>query len=710
VPCWVEVTVKVSRLGRIFVKVNVTAAGAAALTSTTAAADLVVTLRASHPGVVACVALHVAPEGRLKGTKHAREEDGENAEDHNDDVGTYIGLWSDESVATATDPTPAAALGDALPPALGLVDQTPNGVPLWLGVDSFCEVNYEMEVEMHHTTLEYLGFDRERVGRTSTGGALSVSTQGTGAAAGSQGPADISPSNRHAFFCGRDCNIVYLSLRHLYGDRVLVTTGCPRARADAKVNRIPNFHSVPKPLVGSQVVLGPLLTLAGQGAKWDLLITSGRHGLHPTLSAALIDARVVAACGNFIYTSCNVESLVRDVHVFRHAYHIRCISNFDFFPGTRYVMTMVHLVPRSSPAGVGPERLPRGLQSRRELLVLPFGPPGAGKSTCTRLTKLLFQPAAMADNMPAAPSLNHLFPTVDPNATSQLQVSDACITPTPPDAAPVDHSVMQGVQTGFKRLYRKRGPSATPPLRRLRRMPVRCDCVAWERDAAFAQSKGSGASLKKTKLDLHAQLRAFLRSAADTDAPRANKAPLGVAVLDSSNMSPLQRAQYAAWWSEVEGTLTNGPASRVAIAVQFVTSSHEKGQGEVAPPSPTPALLDALLNRCLTRSGHPAFPTEATEARDKIQRILEAGVLCDDANDGAAADVLPPCAQVGINCLGPDDSATAAAFAAVVFAALYSDVLFQLAAAAPHAVGMFLSPPAGLMTAIRAARAIESII
>eukprot|EP01006_Ploeotia_vitrea_P000675 TRINITY_DN103459_c0_g1_i1.p1 TRINITY_DN103459_c0_g1~~TRINITY_DN103459_c0_g1_i1.p1 ORF type:complete len:406 (-),score=35.65 TRINITY_DN103459_c0_g1_i1:48-1097(-) len=102
-----------------------------------------------------------------------------------------------------------------------------------------------------------------------------------------------------------------------------------------------------------------------------VVLTAGRGGLVPSAIEALKAKRNIKMV---VYISCNVKTWIPNIEVFMNnaAFLIGNFRSFDFFPGTKYRMsyTLLQHVPKT--------------------LILPVGPPGAGKSTIGRKLTQLF--------------------------------------------------------------------------------------------------------------------------------------------------------------------------------------------------------------------------------------------------------------------------------------------------------------------------------
>eukprot|EP00796_Vickermania_ingenoplastis_P005320 gene5320-3822_t len=230
-----------------------------------------------------------------------------------------------------------------VPPTLE--EQTPNGVAYTLSADSFCEVNPFMEIKMfQYISRTLLLFDTER-----------------------------NPQLFSLFLSGRDVLAMQKSLASQYGFIESVTS-CPSVFEDAAVNQVDCKLSQKNSI---WTCLNQFVEKRETSTR-HVIITAGRHGLHPSTTVALVNLANKRLVHNFIYISCNKESFARDFHILKEGLRLIDVSVFDFFPGTSYAMTVIHMMPYKF------ERL------QGSLLVLPIGPPGSGKTTAGRWLHEIF--------------------------------------------------------------------------------------------------------------------------------------------------------------------------------------------------------------------------------------------------------------------------------------------------------------------------------
>jgi hypothetical protein len=271
---------------------------------------------------------------------------------------------------------------------------------------------------------------------------------------------------------------------------------------------------------------------------------------------------VAVNVASVMYVSCNVESMTRDVHLFKCNYFIRDAVVFDFFPGTAYVMSMLVLEPFAA--------------SPRRMLVLPVGPPLIGKSSSARHLRDLAEASSSSASMP-------------PSVKCQ------------------QHALRQRC-------------GVVSVVREMPRIENQLQVVLFERDDVFHRFKAAGYSLREAKERTHAALVAALRgSPADGDTSSKEGAPFfsSVLCLDSTNGSAEARALYAdTWLQQVRPRGDEQEAPLVQVLVVWM-----KLPAEVTAGDPQGAL-EALCQRASRRSGHPAFPIGAEQQRKKITDVM----------------------------------------------------------------------------------------
>ncbi|KPA86304.1 hypothetical protein ABB37_00523 [Leptomonas pyrrhocoris] len=577
-------------------------------------------LRALHPNLAALVA-HVclpAPEGTSDDELHRKP----------DKNSAYVPLTRNGASA--------------------MVEYTPNGHPFWLSADSFCEVNHEMETAIYEAIVEFLRLspecgkreDEEEGACKSTGDGVSTalpgkvesffSAGGEGAAAAlSQNAVTSSPLHlrkRRAFICGRDINSVVCTFAEYYRGTTVVTT-CPCVYADTKTNNISHCircakDQIAEPLRAFALSGSTAEVVADEQAKCDLsnsnpgdarsitdeapeelhcLITAGRHGLHPNTTTALMELGAAAYLSDLIYVSCNVESLTRDVHVLKETWYIAHARTFDFFPGTDYVMTVLHFRPLFVRAA-----MEQRVKGGGDLLVLPVGLPGTGKSTCGRALEAFFRSAVN--------DAGHAEGAGSASAASQ--------TSRPPQE---------------KKVRRERFPaspvcSVPRTFFRLHQRTVRFRHV--ERDQIFRGKKES-ASLRVAKQQTHEALLAAVglwanthRGEGDNDSLRHAESCCApqrrVLYLDSTNGSREARMLYQSLWHASSQTARCGSGDGGGRG--------GGGDGESAPAQTSCVVLffdspenaEELLRRVQQRRTHPSFPSAVDDQQRKLEAIAAA--------------------------------------------------------------------------------------
>jgi hypothetical protein len=232
---------------------------------------------------------------------------------------------------------------------LWVTEQTPNGHSFRLSPNVFSEVNREMEDAMFLSAVRMLGLR-------------------------------IKDDPRKAFVAGRDCNSVVSTFAEFY-DEISAASSCPLVVRDAELNRI-RCRYVRKNELGKIIREYFVPTVEDSTRRicdHHVLITAGRHGLHPSTSKELVALAAEKHLHEVLYVSCNVVSMIRDLYILHQQFVIQDAATFDFFPGTKYTMTMLHL------------HRPRSGSIIRRLLVLPSGAPGAGKTSCGEFIEKSFQ-------------------------------------------------------------------------------------------------------------------------------------------------------------------------------------------------------------------------------------------------------------------------------------------------------------------------------
>lgn len=228
---------------------------------------------------------------------------------------------------------------------LTINETTTNGFTYELSTDSFCEVNPVMEDKIFYFICRILEL--------------------------TDGGKEERKKSNSLFLSGRDILSMSQSLRHYYSSCTAVTT-CPSVYRDSVVNNMSWSELADK----NRIFCSLEAFCQNEGEK-HVIMTSGRHGLHPSSSVALVNLAKRKKLSDFVYISCNKLSLTRDFFILKEGFRMWNVACFDFFPGTSYKMIVVHWKPYQ-------------LESLRgSLLVLPIGPPGSGKSVCGRKLKEL---------------------------------------------------------------------------------------------------------------------------------------------------------------------------------------------------------------------------------------------------------------------------------------------------------------------------------
>lgn len=576
---FVEVAVKITRLNEVMLKLMVTRLRAQEFVDSGSAARFAAQLHSQFPQV-RCFVLHVAPEGALKAAKQTASCDEGDATVGGEYIPIPVSSLSSLPATTAVAAGATAAVSsqqqEQQSAALShLTDLTPNNIPLRISVDAFTEVNPEVEVHLFDTVREFLGL-RERTHESTDDDSLL--------------PVSLVP-----VFYGRDCNIQYLSHSMCYHAKrsgAVLATQCTRAAQDAmKEMKLPvTFLNLGKDAVGSAIFQAVSAIAQQQHQQHphanstdgkrnsrvlvDFHLTAGRHGLHPNLAASLIHN--ISCINNLLMTSCNVDSLTKDLHILRLHFSVCAVRSFDFFPGTRYRMTMVLLRPHQV----------------RRLVVLPIGPPGANKSSCCRAAQRAFEDDAVNDS----------------------NDDDDC------------ENAKRAQKSQNIKKSTARGAAVVQNVRGMRRQRENIAVRIFERDHLYAERRNAGASLAATKSELHESLMQFLSGGGNHN----NGGNLVIDIVDSTNGSREQRAEYC---RRVEQASSS--SSRV-IAIFFDATNLAQQRPQQGGrdndddaicsslPNPTASIVEALLQRCSARVGHPAFPSERDEARKKIESIVAA--------------------------------------------------------------------------------------
>jgi hypothetical protein len=372
---------------------------------------------------------------------------------------------------------------------------------------------------------------------------------------------------------GRDVNCVYRTWRHVYPpSRCVVACGCPRAAADAVVNELPPLEYRPKHEL-CHVVDG----LGARNAakhSWDVLVTAGRHGLHESTALALNrQARDHQLVRNVVYVSCNVVSMAKDVATLREAFVVRDFESYDFFPGSDYTMTMLHLVPRRWRLSPHAEGVPRPLQRSHRVLVLPVGLPGSGKSSVGTYLAQVFGGASSSGSL-------------------------------------------RGSETPSKTASTKqRTPPATAVSRAMPQHATTLTCRHIERDSIFAALRDASCGLNKARALTHERMMTAL---GDADACNSGSCS-DVLYLDSTNGSAEARALYATAFAAAAGAagddtvVSDQPCAASMDGPSVLVLVFQGGTDA--------AEVGALVTRALARTGHPAFPTTEEAATEKITNV-----------------------------------------------------------------------------------------
>lgn len=88
----------------------------------------------------------------------------------------------------------------------------------------------------------------------------------------------------------------------------------------------------------------PSLMRQFEGGRKIAIVDPPRKGLHPEAAKTLVEAQELES---LLYLSCNPESLIRDLEVFKNqGWTIKRVCALDFFPKTRHIEALVLLTPR----------------------------------------------------------------------------------------------------------------------------------------------------------------------------------------------------------------------------------------------------------------------------------------------------------------------------------------------------------------------------
>lgn len=463
---WFEVCVKITRRSEYMVKVAFLSESVAEHCPSdfdrwvdSGEKDLFVQFLQEKEPLVKCIVAHVANEP-FRSREDVAEED--------DDAGVSGCGISDVRTVSAGKPRKVDRYVPLTADAVDhVVEYTPNGVPFALSADSFCEVNHMMEDAIFDASVEFLRLAPPF-----------CTTE------------ELRNKRLRAWMTGRDVNSVVSTFQGYYSEGVVCVSTCPRVLADTAKN---NIDCVPST---KDNVWQHLALIADKKEKGvtdqHVLITAGRHGLHPNTVKELVRYGRGGIVDEVLYVSCNVESMIRDVYIFKEGFFIANCRTFDFFPGTKYVMTVMHL--RAIP-----------LPQQKRLLVLPIGPPGVGKSSA----------AAFA-----------------------LKALQSGATPTTVKAARKKYHEM-----------RKRARDGVVSIARTLDVDLAANVavVHVERDRLFRECRDSGLSLKETRAFLHRTLLEACRQlpGESTTDPSSATLPFAVTILDSTNGSAEARELYS---------------------------------------------------------------------------------------------------------------------------------------------------------------------
>lgn len=509
--------------------------------------ELEMYLKERHPSLVALVA-HV----RIGDSQSTSSELSQKPDKHCD----YVPLMASQTTS--------------------IVEYTTNNRPFLLSADSFCEVNHAMEDAIVLAIAEFLRLDWNHETADDEAGRRCC--------------------NRRAFICGRDVNSVVRTFEAFYRDVAVVTT-CPSVFADTKSNAIEGSVLCQKDAIAfeldrfaSMAAQAPLSPAEESGAAHavnsdaHVLITAGRHGLHPSTTLKLNEMAHGQHINDLIYVSCNVASMSRDVFAFKEAFFISNTRTFDFFPGTDYVMTVLHLQPlRCSPYG--------------RLLILPVGPPGVGKSSCGQRLATFFKSCA-----------------------EELKSGDSSerysASPNFPDAK-------KSRQEQKMRIHAQKNVPCYIP-RSFMALPTQISFHHVERDRIFSNYRKT-LGLKAARVATHRSLLESLHSST-VESPTSAQAPRCVVYLDSTNGSAEARQLYMEEFSGdfSAALLHRNTPSCVVLVLRFL-----------------PPPVTELLVRVQHRMGHPSFPEAVVEQERKLDVISEA-LKRDECLLSPCGNGLPP--------------------------------------------------------------------
>lgn len=485
--------------------------------------------------------------------------------------------------------------------ATALLEYTPNGHPFWLSADSFCEVNHEMEDAIYETIVRFLRLAPE----------ASVAAQSD--SEGVSTKSAFSPLqqqqrlHRSAFVCGRDVNSVVRTFEGFYDSSRAVTT-CPCVYADTQRNGIAHCVRCAKDRIceelrgfalppGAEDAEPQSNAVERRSDERHVLITAGRHGLHPSTTTALTDLGTAGHLSDLVYVSCNVESLTRDVHVLKEAWYIASARTFDFFPGTDYVMTVLHLRPLAG----------------GDLLVLPVGLPGTGKSTSGCALDTFFHDAQAVEDASSVVVVKKR-----PRKTARQEEGE---NGTENTASSTNISVTAAAPTCH----------IPRTLLALRQHAVLYRHV--ERDQIFHAQRRVG-GLKVARQRTHEALVASLGVWESS----VMKPYRRVLYLDSTNGSHEARNLYITLWG-TSSDATHGSWRGVGSAGVHSATMPLPASCLVLFFDP-PASTDVLLHRVQQRVDHPSFPTDEREQQRKLDVIAAALKENQDNSESrtAAAD------------------------------------------------------------------------
>lgn len=350
----------------------------------------------------------------------------------------------------------------SLTPEIGstITEITPNGKNYRLSVDSFCEVNHYMESEIFKYICYILDLEK--------------------------GTSQVDSVRKALFLSGRDVLAMFKSLEFFYDSTECVTT-CPSVFQDAELNGMSSSTRLSE----KNKVYGFLRSFCHTHTDKvrHAILTSGRHGLHPSTSVELVNLATEGVLKDLIYISCNTDSLARDFHILKEGFRMHHVQVFDFFPKTPYVMSVVHWKPYTLEA------------LRGSLLVLPIGPPGSGKSTCGKKLLDLFRVQ-----------------------NAQIKVKEKAYESSKPNLLVLDERIL----------------SDTSVPRYFLNVETAAHICLVERDAIFKTFKEQGCSLHASKTSTHQYILSALE--------RPHASDRYIVYLDSTNGSEDARKLYKQRW------------------------------------------------------------------------------------------------------------------------------------------------------------------